>query len=59
MSKFSVALEGRYIKPPKLHGQGKLALGTIQFIERLYVLRNAQDSETGERTALFAVARYG
>jgi hypothetical protein len=44
MIRFGVELEGRYIKPPKLRGQGKLALSTIQLIECLYVLRNAQDS---------------
>jgi hypothetical protein len=41
---FCVELEGRYIKPPKLRGEGKLALSTIQLIDRLYVRRNAQDS---------------
>jgi hypothetical protein len=42
---FSVELEGRYIKPPKLRGKGKLALSNIQLIERLYVMNNARDSE--------------
>jgi hypothetical protein len=42
---FSVELEGRYIKPPKLRREGKLELSTIHLIERLYVMRNAQDSE--------------
>jgi hypothetical protein len=33
VSMFSVELEGRYIKPPKLCGQGKLALSTlIEFV---------------------------
>jgi hypothetical protein len=44
VSKFDVELKGRYINPPKLRGEGKLALSTIQLIECLYVLRNAQDS---------------
>jgi hypothetical protein len=34
-------LEGLYIKPPKLRGEGKLALSTVQFIECLHVVRNA------------------
>jgi hypothetical protein len=41
----NIELEGRYIKPPKLRGDRKLALSTIYFIKRLYVMRNAQDSE--------------
>jgi hypothetical protein len=30
----NVELEGWYIKPPKLRGEGKLALSTIMLIER-------------------------
>jgi hypothetical protein len=48
-----------YIKPPKLRGEGKLALSTFQLIERLYVLRNAQDSEIAVRTAVSTATRYG
>jgi hypothetical protein len=28
-----VELEGRYMKPPKLRGEGELTLSTIQLIE--------------------------
>jgi hypothetical protein len=43
VSRFGVDLEGWYMKLPKLRGEGELALSTIQLIECLYVLRNAQD----------------
>jgi hypothetical protein len=43
VSKFNVELVGRHVKPPKLRREGKLALSTIQFIERLYVMRNAKN----------------
>jgi hypothetical protein len=45
VSRLNVELEGRYIKPPKLRREGKVVLSTIQLIGRLYVMRNAQDSE--------------
>jgi hypothetical protein len=41
---FDVELEGRYIKPPKLRMEGKIALFTIQLIEFSYVMKNTQDS---------------
>jgi hypothetical protein len=45
VSRLGVDLEGWYMKLPKLRGEGELALSTIQLIECLYVLRNAQDLE--------------
>jgi hypothetical protein len=45
VSKFNIELEGRYNKPLKIRWQGKIALSTIQLIERLHVLRNAHDQE--------------
>jgi hypothetical protein len=48
LARVAVELEGRYIKPPKLtRREGKLALSTIQFIDCLYVLRNAHDAVIG------------